>query len=140
MNTKSFEKVGASDVLRLSILLAVYNDEASVRACLNSILQQDVAEYELIIVDDGSSDQSGRICDEFASRHPAIRVIHKENGGLSTARNAGLDVACGKYIVFVDADDTLPQGALVRMLARAERTPADIHVTGWLIDSSDRYI
>lgn len=115
----------------LSVLLAVYNVEGFIRASVDSILHQDFNDYELIIVDDGSTDQSGKICDEYAKCHPRISVIHKNNGGLSTARNAGIDVARGKYIVFVDADDTLPQGALGTMVEKAKKNVADIHVFGF---------
>lgn len=112
----------------LSVLLAVYNVEGFIRASVDSILHQDFNDYELIIVDDGSTDQSGKICDEYAKCHPRISVIHKNNGGLSTARNAGIDVARGKYIVFVDADDTLPPGALASMAERAVTADADVVV------------
>ena len=121
----------ASEVRCLSVLLAVYNVEGYMRACVDSILHQDFNDYELIIVDDGSTDQSGQICDEYAKCYPRISVIHKNNGGLSTARNAGIDVARGKYIVFVDADDTLPQGALGTMVEKAASNSSDIHVFGF---------
>ena len=115
----------------LSVLLAVYNVSECLRGCLNSILGQDFVDYELILVDDGSTDDSGRICDEYAQEHPETIVIHKGNGGLSTARNAGLDVATGDFIVFVDADDILPPGALKTMMARGQGGATDIHVFGF---------
>ncbi len=89
-----------------SIIIPVYNVEAYLPACLDSVLAQDSAsDYEVILVDDGSTDRSGASCDEYAAKHPAFRVIHKPNGGLSAARNAGLDAAQGGYVLFLDSDD-----------------------------------
>lgn len=93
----------------LSIIVPIYNVEPYLRACLDSILRQKFTEYELILIDDGSPDHSGRICDEYASVDKRIIVIHKKNGGVSSARNAGLNVAHGDYITFVDPDDELEE-------------------------------
>ena len=81
-----------------SVIIPVYNIEQYVRRCVDSVLQQDFTDYEVILVDDGSTDQSGVLCDRLAQNHPQIRVIHKENGGLSSARNAGVKQAKGEYI------------------------------------------
>lgn len=89
----------------ISIIIPVYNSEKFLHKCVNSVLHQTFQNWELILVDDGSSDSSGRICDIFAQDNPKVRTIHKENGGVSSARNAGLDVAIGEYIMFVDSDD-----------------------------------
>ena len=91
----------------ISIIIPVYNSEKFLHKCVNSVLHQTFQNWELILVDDGSSDSSGRICDIFAQDNPKVRTIHKENGGVSSARNAGLDVAIGEYIMFVDSDDWL---------------------------------
>lgn len=91
----------------LSIIVPVYNVEPYLQACLESILNQTFKDYELILVDDGSPDNCGSICDEYARKDNRITVIHKKNGGLSSARNAGLDIAKGDYITFVDSDDEL---------------------------------
>ena len=91
-----------------SIIVPVYNAEQYLAECLESILAQDAeTEYEVILVDDGSVDGSGRLCDAYAARYGHIRVIHQENGGVSSARNAGLAHASGEYIFFCDSDDLL---------------------------------
>lgn len=89
----------------ISIIVPVYQVEKYIRQCIESILAQTFTDFELILVDDGSKDNSGKICDEYAAKDKRIRVIHKENGGLSDARNNGLDKAVGKYFMFVDSDD-----------------------------------
>lgn len=91
----------------LSVIVPVYNVEPFIRECLDSILAQTYKKFELILVDDGSTDCSGEICEEYAKKDERIRVLHKENGGLSSARNAGLDVAVGEYICFIDSDDII---------------------------------
>ena len=93
------------DRAKISVIVPVYNVETYQARCVDSILNQSYANLEVILVDDGSKDASGSICDKYAEKDNRIRVIHKENGGLSSARNAGLDVACGEYITFVDSDD-----------------------------------
>ncbi|MBQ3164461.1 MAG: glycosyltransferase [Lachnospiraceae bacterium] len=97
-----------------SVIVPVYNVEAFLPRCLDSILKQGCKKYELIMVDDGSTDSSGRICDEYAERFPQCRVVHKANGGLASARNAGIKVAQGKYIVFVDSDDYIEKELLTK--------------------------
>lgn len=89
----------------ISVIIPVYNVQDYLRDCLDSLVSQKYQDYEVILVDDGSDDKSPDICDEYSSRYSRIRVIHKNNGGVSSARNAGLDVACGEYIAFIDADD-----------------------------------
>ena len=89
----------------ISIVVPVYKVEAYLDKCINSILNQKFTDFELILVDDGSPDNCPAICDEYAEKDPRIKVIHKENGGLSDARNAGIEVATGKYLGFVDSDD-----------------------------------
>lgn len=91
----------------VSIIVPVYKVEPYLRRCVESILAQTFTDFELILVDDGSPDNCGKICDELASKDKRIHVIHKPNGGLSSARNAGLDVCSGKYILFCDSDDTV---------------------------------
>lgn len=96
----------------VSVIVPVYNIAGRLPACLESLRAQTLAGFECILVDDGSTDESGAVCDEFAASFPAARVIHKANGGLSSARNAGLDAARGRYVVFLDADDELAPRAL----------------------------
>lgn len=92
-------------VPQISIIVPVYKAEKTIKRCIASILTQTFGDLELILIDDGSPDASGRICDEMAQKDERIVVIHKENGGVSSARNAGLDVAKGKYLMFCDSDD-----------------------------------
>lgn len=95
---------------QISIIVPVYKVENYLERCVNSLLAQTWHDIEIILVDDGSPDNSGAICDEFAEKDPRVKVVHKENGGLSSARNAGLAIATGNYIGFVDSDDyVLPE-------------------------------
>lgn len=96
--------------MKLSIIVPVYKVRRHLQNCIESILQQTYTDYELILVDDGSPDNCGAICDRYALECDKVRVIHKKNGGLSSARNAGLSVARGEYITFVDGDDTVASG------------------------------
>lgn len=89
----------------ISVIVPVYNTEKYLHRCVDSILAQTFTDFELILVDDGSPDNCPAICDEYAAMDSRVRVIHKANGGVSSARNAGLDAACGKYIMFCDSDD-----------------------------------
>lgn len=91
----------------ISIIVPVYNVEKYLENCIESILNQTFKDFELILVDDGSTDNSGKICDIYEKKDSRIKVIHKNNGGLSSARNTGLDIACGKYVGFVDSDDSI---------------------------------
>lgn len=92
---------------KLSVIVPVYNTEKYLRECIDSILAQTFTDFELILVDDGSTDGSGAICDEYAGKDNRIRVIHQENGGVTVARRKGVCCACGEYITFVDSDDWL---------------------------------
>lgn len=103
-------------LLLVSIIVPVYNSEKFLNECIESILKQTMKDFELILVDDGSKDSSGKICDCFAQKDKRIRVIHKKNGGNSSARNAGLDVAQGKYIMFCDSDDFVDEKWCERLL------------------------
>ncbi len=91
--------------MKLSIIIPVYNISAYLEECVQSVLRQTFTDYEIILVDDGSTDESGPLCDKLAQQDIRIRVVHKENGGLSDARNAGLRAAKGEYIHFLDGDD-----------------------------------
>lgn len=90
---------------KISIIVPVYNVEKYLSRCIDSILAQTFTDFELLLIDDGSKDKSGEICDEYTKKDDRVRVFHKENGGASSARNLGLDYANGKYVVFVDSDD-----------------------------------
>lgn len=95
-----------------SIITPVYNAEKYIGKCIESVLSQTLPDFELLLVDDGSPDNSGRICDEYAAKDTRIKVFHKDNGGVSSARNYGLDKANGKYIFFLDSDDFIDEEAL----------------------------
>ena len=111
---------------RVSIIVPVYKVELYLNRCVDSILAQTLTEFECILVDDGSPDRCGEICDEYAKKDKRIRVIHKENGGLSDARNAGLDIAKGEYIAFVDSDDWIHPQMLEILYLVGKKTQADI--------------
>lgn len=93
--------------MKVSVIVPVYNVSSLLKNCVESILSQGFESYEVILVDDGSTDASGRICDELEMEYDCIKTIHRENGGLSAARNTGIKCAQGDYIIFVDSDDTL---------------------------------
>jgi len=110
----------------ISIIDPIYNVEAYLDRCVQSIFNQTYDNYELILVDDGSPNYSGEKCDQYAKQDKRVIVIHKQNGGLSDARNAGLEIAKGEYIVFVDSDDWLAPQYLKCLLKTAEDTDSDI--------------
>lgn len=91
--------------LLISVIIPVYNVEKYLHKCVDSVLAQTYQNLEIILVDDGSTDSSGKICDEYAQKENRINVIHKKNGGLSSARNAGIDIAKGEFLAFIDSDD-----------------------------------
>lgn len=99
----------------VSIIVPVYNVEKYIKCCIESIIRNNNSDYEIILVDDGSKDNSGEICERYAKKYNFIKVIHKVNGGLSDARNAGLKIANGDYILFVDGDDYV-NGALIKKI------------------------
>ena len=110
---------------KISIIVPVYNVENHIRVCVESILAQNYESFELILVDDGSKDNSGILCDEYAAIDSRVKVIHKENGGVSSARNAGLQQAKGEWIMYVDGDDWIDPEMMTEMIAVAERDGAD---------------
>lgn len=111
---------------KLSFVLPIYKVEAYLPQCVDSILEQATADCEIILVDDGSPDGCGAICDDYAAKFDHIRVIHKENGGLSSARNAGLEQAEGDYVLFVDSDDYIEHGSVEKILAWIDSADADL--------------
>lgn len=113
--------------MKISIIIPVYRVEAYLGECVDSVLCQDYHDFEVILVDDGSPDRCGAICDEYAVRDPRVRVIHKENGGQSDARNTGLTHTSGEYLLFLDSDDYWNDtGVLSRLVSRVKRTGADL--------------
>lgn len=103
--------------MKLSVIIPVFNSRATLHRCVESVLRQDVTDMEVLLVDDGSNDGSSEACDELAKEASCLKVIHKENGGLSSARNAGIAAASGEYITFVDSDDTLVPLTYASLLA-----------------------
>lgn len=110
----------------LSVIVPVYNVEKYLCRCLDSIISQDYSPMEIILVDDGSPDNCGAICDEYTQKYKFIKCIHKKNGGLSSARNAGLDVAKGEYISFIDSDDSILPGMYSEMIQKLEENNLDM--------------
>lgn len=113
----------------ISIIIPVYNTEKYLRRCLDSIVAQTYKDFECILVDDGSTDASGKICDEYAAKDNRFKVFHKKNGGVSSARNLGLDNAKGEYIAFCDADDYVKENWLSEFILRIPI--CDIVVSGF---------
>ncbi len=122
----------------LSVIVPVYNVEAYLSACIESILNQTYKNLELFLVDDGSTDRCGDICDDYAQKDPRIKVIHKENGGQGSARNRALDVAEGEYIAFVDSDDYIEPTMYEVMIEALERTDSDMSLCGFITHSGLR--
>lgn len=112
----------------ISIIIPVYKAEAYLNACVESVLCQTYQNFEIILVDDGSPDNCPQMCDDFVARDARIRVIHKENGGLSSARNAGINAAKGEYLAFLDSDDLWTPLFLERLHRAIEETGADFAV------------
>ena len=110
----------------ISVIVPIYNVEPYLHRCVDSILQQTYRDFELILVDDGSPDSCGVICDEYAAADARVKVIHKSNGGLSDARNAGLEIAQGEYVAFVDSDDWVAPDYLEQLMTALIENAADI--------------
>lgn len=114
----------------LSIIIPVYQVEAYIEACLDSILNQTFTEFELILINDGSTDSSSEIIDRYAKIEKRIKVVHKENEGVSKARNTGLEIASGRYVTFVDSDDCINQGMYKQMISHMIENSATISECG----------
>ena len=112
----------------ISVIVPIYNVEQYLEQCLDSIISQTYSQLEIILVDDGSTDSSGQICDKYARKDERIVVIHKTNGGLSDARNAGISVATGEYISFIDSDDYIATDMYNKMIKICEQNHCDIVV------------
>jgi glycosyltransferase involved in cell wall biosynthesis len=117
----------------ISIIIPVYNAEQYLHRCVDSILAQTYKNLEIILVNDGSKDNSGKICDEYAELDNRVRVIHKQNGGAASTRNAGLDVANGEYIAFIDSDDSIIPDMYDTLYNRISKSNADIAICGFVM-------
>ncbi len=115
---------------KISVIVPVYNCEKYIKKCVDSIIKQTFKDLEIILVDDGSTDKSGKICDEFKIKDSRIKVVHQENKGVSSARNEGLKVSNGDYISFVDGDDYLSEDTYEFLYDNLEKICADISVCG----------
>ncbi|WP_101689935.1 glycosyltransferase family 2 protein [Dysgonomonas massiliensis] len=124
---------------KISIIIPIYNTEQYLVECIESILNQSFSDFELILVNDGSTDASGNICDLYASKDVRIKVFHQVNGGVSSARNIGLDNALGDWVCFVDADDYIKQDFLKSLIVK-ESDDVDIIYGSWLLCSSDKTV
>lgn len=114
----------------ISVIVPVYKVEKYLSKCIESILNQTFQDFELILVDDGSPDNCGMICDKYAEIDPRIRVIHKKNGGLSEARNAGISIATGDYLTFIDSDDFIDSNYLKNFMDILSQNDSDLIITG----------
>jgi glycosyltransferase involved in cell wall biosynthesis len=121
----------------ISIIVPVYNVEGYLRKCIDSILKQTFIDFELILINDGSTDKSGVICDEYAKLDSRIIVVHQPNAGLSIARNNGISIAGGKYFSFIDSDDWVDENMLFEMRSQLVLYDADIIVAGHFIVNMD---
>ena len=119
----------------ISIIVPIYNVEKYLEKCIESILHQTYEKFELILVDDGSPDSCGKICDDYSKNDRRIKVIHKKNGGLSDARNAGIEIAKGEYIGFIDSDDYISPDMYKELLDGCLKNQADIAMCGRYIVS-----
>lgn len=125
-----------SSEMKFSVVIPVYNVKEYLERCVTSVLNQPCADYEMILVDDGSTDGSGALCDRLALRSPKIRVIHQKNGGLGAARNTGIEHALGDYLVFIDSDDYIDASMLPDLAAKIDETHADIITFGFQTDNN----
>lgn len=124
----------------ISVIVPVYKVEKYLPQCIDSILAQTYKDFELILIDDGSPDNCGKMCDEYAQRDARVRVIHQKNGGLSAARNAGIDMAKGEYIAFVDSDDYVSEEYLEKLYNCLVYNNADISICDKIEFWSDKAI
>lgn len=122
---------------KVSIIVPVYHAERYIERCIKSVLNQTESDIELWLIDDGSPDQCGNICDTYAQMDSRVHVIHKENAGVSAARNDGIAHAAGKYIAFVDADDYIEPTMLSTLVKLAEQTEAEIVICGYFMEQTN---
>ena len=124
----------------ISIIIPVYKAETFFDECVSSILAQSYEDFEMILVDDGSPDKCPELCDKWAATDSRIKVIHKSNGGVSSARNSGLEIASGDYICFVDSDDTLPENGLHILMKSIEQRNVEVVFGAFQFQYGDRLL
>lgn len=125
---------------KLSIIIPIYNCEKYIGKCVDSLLKQKYDDFEIILVDDGSTDGSTRICEDYSNHYKKVIFIHKENGGVSSARNAGLKKAHGKYIGFIDADDFVSSDMFFKMICEIEKNNCDMAICGYYVVKNNEKI
>ena len=123
---------------QISVIVPIYNVDKYLNRCIDSIINQIFTDIEIILINDGSFDKSPQICDDYARKDSRIKVIHKENGGLSDARNTGIKIARGRYLSFVDSDDYLDPSYLAVLFYAAQRNDCDISYCNYAIYKQDR--
>lgn len=124
-----------------SLIVPIYKVEAYLPKCIDSVLAQTCKDYELLLVDDGSPDNSGKICDEYAAKYPErIRAIHQPNGGAGAARNHGISVSTGEYILFLDGDDYLADNLLSDLKKAMSETVADLYLFGAIVEKDGKEV
>ncbi len=115
----------------MTLLVLVYNTENYIKRCLDSVIKQTYKELEIILIDDGSEDSSGKICDEYAEKDKRIKVVHRQNQGISLERNFGISIAKGKYIGFVDTDDYIEPSMIEKLVESIEKNNTDISICNY---------
>lgn len=128
------------NLVKVSVIVPVYKTEAYLRKCIDSLLAQTLKEFEVILVDDGSPDKCGAICDEYANSDSRIKVVHKINEGVSMARQTGVERAVGQYIIHVDSDDWVERDMLESLFIRAKETNADMVICDYYINYDHKQI
>lgn len=125
---------------KISVIVPVYKAETYLHRCINSILAQTFTDFEVLLIDDGSPDRSGEICDEFAQKDKRVRVFHKENGGVSSARQCGIDNAYGEYTIHVDPDDWVEICMLEELYTKAVKDDADMVICDYFVNKATKQI
>lgn len=120
----------------ISVIVPIYNSEKYLHRCIDGILNQSFTDFELLLINDGSTDESGRICDDYAKKDSRVRVFHKPNGGVSSARNLGLDNVTGEWVVFVDSDDEVTDLYLYNLLLHTKKMKVDLVISYAIMQDS----
>lgn len=125
---------------KVSVIVPVYKAEAYLHRCIDSLLIQSIQDFEILLIDDGSPDKSGKICDEYALKDKRIRIIHKENGGVSSARQCGIENALGEYTIHADPDDWVDSNMLEELYTKAKEDNADMVICDFFEEKDNKQI